>query len=742
MYNRSVLAIEGGTAGALDFRFKMNSVLRATRKAASKIAYLRGAEKAKASWENTNLVQLQELELLLESYSQRQEALRGEVKEVCEKYRKPIPLEFLPPGVGRALADVVLPSAEFVKPKFQAIQDEQAWEEAMNKFAQTNHSYEIGRRLTEETIVEGQRARGKRLADGAALAASEGVSTGDFYKSPESEHIRKTCHLPKIVSEQPGLTLEYYSSKEILKGDYQRLAAFLDRHGEDSRWFAPQEAFDSTGALLPLTQRYETLCLKNLSLTDKTMKSINRELKEAIAWRWLVISHNHEVGRENQIKLPARLTLSYERKVKRQGTPPARPSDQTESVRKIVEDYLSREGRPEAPAPEPSVKLADVQEFLDSVYGHLKWAMASYADPDDTKGAFELKHGKTAFKAQVDRANLLMEQGQELFVGNTIKALDPPGPDVELDALLQKLGEVPQEQTPEEALTFDDAEWEAAHPESFDDEEGRTFFRFDIDLIDVAEGQYMLSRKRGEVEYYAVAGEAVGPSKSKKAKGKTAVIPLPPKVKEAPKPKEGKSEPLLTRENPLRVKGEPKSKALSDDQRKTLRAFFKLKDGLVPHAEWVELSTAEKAAALKERSIPKWATEAVLRSPANLQLILEGKLKKENANSAAGTPKVAKTVVSSQALSAWQQLKSDFKGTALLKSPQSAKEKAFRRRFDQLLADYGQQPCFPKLRERPDQQGRASSSAKGSSKPRNQSSDLLDMVKAMGEIARAWSGKG
>jgi len=141
---------------------------------------------------------------------------------------------------------------------------------------------------------------------------------------------------------------------------------------------------------------------------------------------------------------------------------------------------------------------------------------------------------------------------------------------------------------------------------------------------------------------------------------------------------------------------------------------------------------------MAKRSIPRWASEAVLRSAGNLQLIVEGKLTKENANSAARTPKIAVTKATGQAMEAWQQLKSDFKGTPLYRNPSTAKEKAFKKRFDQLVVSYGQQPCFPKLRERPDQQGRSPSRGR---KPSSAGGDFLQMAKAFGEIARAFSGK-
>jgi len=286
----------------------------------------------------------------------------------------------------------------------------------------------------------------------------------------------------------------------------------------------------------------------------------------------------------------------------------------------------------------------------------------------------------------------------------------------------------------------DPEKWVEEHPE-FIERGSTTFFRSDIEILDVAEGQEFRTVLHNGVEYYAIVGTPSGPVKGSKARGKTSARPVSPQKKSAAEPSRKSEEPKgapVSQSNPLRVKGEAKSKALSDGQRDTLRKYFHLEASPVPSDVWSSLSNKERAAEMAKRSIPRWASEAVLRSAGNLQLIVEGKLTKENANSAARTPKIAVTKATGQAMEAWQQLKSDFKGTPLYRNPSTAKEKAFKKRFDQLVVSYGQQPCFPKLRERPDQQGRSPSRGR---KPSSAGGDFLQMAKAFGEIARAFSGK-
>jgi putative sterol carrier protein len=202
-----------------------------------------------------------------------------------------------------------------------------------------------------------------------------------------------------------------------------------------------------------------------------------------------------------------------------------------------------------------------------------------------------------------------------------------------------------------------------------------------------------------------------------------------------PQPKQS----AVEKDNPLNVKGTPKSKALSEEQRKALRAYFKLETEPIPQDEFAKLSKKEKTKALKSRSIPRWASEAVLRKASNLQEILEGRLTKDNFQK---SPRIAppnQSSRASQAMEAWLALKADYRGIPLLRRPSTAREKAFKERFLKLKEQYGEQACFPRFKERPDHQGQAGSPARA----RGNNPDMggfLDMAKAFGEIARALRG--
>jgi hypothetical protein len=743
LHNLAVLALEGGTPGDLDFRFKMNRILRSTLKGAAKLAHLRAPMKAGLSFEGTLIVGLSTLQDLREEYGDYISDLSVEIRNSQQDFDNQKIAEIVADESGNAVpisGNATTKKKRITRISLPAIQKEEQKRNEIAALGRTLRRMEGARAVVDQTITEAQRSLGKRLAK----AKSDFGSTDDLAKAGEwaliESRIRGEAYLPKVKEEVCGLSLEYFSEMEILSADYRRLADFIDRHKENSLWYAPQEARNSHGVLLPLTQRFESLCKKSISCKDSTLKSANRELKEALAWRWLIISHNSCQGPKGaKVELAPSLSVGYERKRAHDSHSPSPiKGDFRRKLQEAMESIASSR-QPVEQSTQEYVKKEEVANFLEVVLSALKWQTASYATWDSNTNTFILKEGKPVFKGTVERFNEVFQAGDALYRGAAVPDLVFPGEGPDLSALLEDLQEASEPETLDHDVLA--AEF-AKHPDSFD-KDGLAYFRSDIDLIDIREGQTFVCTTLNGVEYRAIVGESSGPAKTPKAKGKTAVRQAASSSGSEKKTKrersaEGlKTEHPLEQENPLKVKGEPKSKALSDAEKTSLRKFFKLKEGLVPSEEWATMSAKEKASALKERSLPRWAVESVLRSPTNLQWIIEGKITKENANSTTSAPKAARTKNGAQALEAWQQLKASFKGTPLLKKPDTTKEKAFRKRFDQLVADYGEQPFFPKLREKPAQQGRASSQQRKNSFG---DSNLLDMVRSMGEIAKAFRG--
>jgi hypothetical protein len=752
MKDRAVLALEGGQPGDLDFRFKMNAVFRSTLNATAKNATLRRSQKARVSFEDTRTVPVSALENLLESIAKNKSILRAQIKQLYTGIGKPVPSRYQLGSDSPPAPAVFNPFEVLSQKEKKSLATIQALEEAEKKLAQKEeewHSNVISATLTEKTLQNAASSFAMRQKRAQAAeyqsARSEGRNVDEETLSRISDGVVAEAPLPKILPPVVGIEISYHSGRDILPTDYDRLAAFIERHPDESRWFAPQECRSPEGTLLPLSHEMENLCLKNLRVKDsKALAHLEKNVKEALAWRWLIISHNH-VNKDARVKLSPKLTISYERS-RAKVNPNVKATEQMESVRSLVEEFI-RVAKTPTPTPDPAVQqeiisASAVGQLTTQVWDTLLWTFSKQMIPTDDyriQARPEFAHVQPI----ADRWNAVFESADALLESRKLPEVQSLGAPLELDKLLHRVDEVVHEPASEGSVADSAESWQLLHPE-FIERDGTTFFRNDIELLDITEGQEFRTVVHEGVEYYSIIGTPAGPALSAKSKGKKPLRPAAsskeksPKRATAVKSKEASQSPIQ-KENPLGVKGEPKSASLSESQRATLRKFFNLEEGVIPSDVWSRLSNKERQAEMAKRSIPRWASESVLRSPSNLQLILEGKLTRDNANKAARSLKVGASKATSQAMEAWQQLKHDFKGTPLFRNPATSKEKAFKKRFDQLVADYGQQPCFPKLRERPDQQGRSPS--RGRKPTRSEGGDFLQMAKAFGEIARAFSGK-
>jgi len=147
----------------------------------------------------------------------------------------------------------------------------------------------------------------------------------------------------------------------ILPEDYSRLVRFLERNPDENRWFAPQEARDATGQLLPLSQRYETICLKNLRIKGPLAR-LTKEEKEALAWRWLVISHNHAFPK-SKVLLPSKLSIAYERGKERKKQSMGTPDGLVELTKSLAEVRKVLETPNPQPQPESEPKSNDQEKL-------------------------------------------------------------------------------------------------------------------------------------------------------------------------------------------------------------------------------------------------------------------------------------------------------------------------------------------------------------------------------------------
>jgi len=196
----------------------------------------------------------------------------------------------------------------------------------------------------------------------------------------------------------------------------------------------------------------------------------------------------------------------------------------------------------------------------------------------------------------------------------------------------------------------------------------------------------------------------------------------------------GKKQPTppVSRENPLHVKGMPRTQALSESERKALRAALGLPDyqPLDPDV-WNSLSSSAKTQYRKSTSIPHWAVTAVLRNKENLVLIEKKILTKNNLSSALKSNKPRREVKSAGDL--WRELKKKYPKARLLARPQTAQEKALKRGYDHLVKEFGKgNPSLPKLSKAKVGGKKGELSLKGLD-------SILPMISIIGKIAKVFA---
>jgi hypothetical protein len=214
----------------------------------------------------------------------------------------------------------------------------------------------------------------------------------------------------------------------------------------------------------------------------------------------------------------------------------------------------------------------------------------------------------------------------------------------------------------------------------------------------------------------------------------------------APKKETRSNDPLL-KKDPLGAGPLPKH-PLSDYQERKLRNFFGLSLDPIPAEAWNRMSKEEKEAASKQRRIPAWARMVVSKNHEYLEKVLSGIITKDNASqvpqATPGQPRPRSETRGKKAHEAeasWVALRDRYRGTRLLLRPSSNLEKAFKKKYDELIALYGQQRCFPKPQARPGSPGRAESRGRQSSAGSGGDfSHLVQLSEVLGTMMRNLRG--
>jgi hypothetical protein len=633
--------------------------------------------------------------------------------------------------------------------------------------------------------------RQQAIADVHAVGGD--VTYDVFVNTPEG-HKAAEVPMPRIDSAIQAIDVVHNCTTWIPEDRYKALAEFLDRHLTHPLWIAPQDSLKD-GKVLPLSHEAEVWLIKNqIAKSQKTLASLNGKEREFHAWRWLILSTNQKLGPKARIPLHAKLTLNYESRLGAKPNPAVQKKKEDklaqDNLVKQVQDLLTgsfktileKNSFKQVPEDSVLVKASVLTDFLDLTEKTILRLASSELEVSGDRTEINLREENAKCRLALRLHNTWQAAASGLRVSKDGQEATT------IQALLSELSPVkvadldlPKEDTPQEEGsgspsdvtkgTTSEVEVEELHddiPESFE-KDGVTWWREDIDLMEIHQRDSFKVLKAYGVQYFSVlesGPSSPSPPTSKSAGKKPAnkpvvVVPTPSQKgkgrADPPKPKpsaEAKGPVLgssagtgkgkqsvphpVEETNPLRVKGEPRTKALSNAQRDELRKFFKL-PGPVPPGEFSAMSPSERTKAMAERSLPRWAVTAVIKNSGNLANVLSGKLTKDNFSQLTKsrlTPSVAR--VPGQALEAWTKLKADFRGVPLFRDPQSAKEKAFKKRFDQLVASYGSQSCFPRPKERPDRQSGRPGSPK--QQPGGELAGLIPIVKLFGELARAFKG--
>jgi hypothetical protein len=228
---------------------------------------------------------------------------------------------------------------------------------------------------------------------------------------------------------------------------------------------------------------------------------------------------------------------------------------------------------------------------------------------------------------------------------------------------------------------------------------------------------------------------------SSKSKGKAPEKPKTPALDNQAGGKSGsKAADGKKKEEPTKVENLPNPSSppkLSLEQEDALRNFLKLEKRLSPE-EWKQLDKAAAKEYRKKSALPAWARNAVAADPANLGLIISGKLTADSSKKVGAGQRKAAAKPAGGCGAEWALIKSRYPGVTLWARPQSAKEKSLAKEVSELKVKYPDDPALPRPKERnnSEERGRGRASSRGPG-----GDEILLGIRAIGSIFAAFSGK-
>jgi len=765
LQERGVLRLEGGTPFDLDARLQINQVLRSVHGASLQKTVIQdpvpaglsytGVKISFQEWDNTFQQAVNDQKVLSQRlvYHYQSHGI-APPDDVHGKLAR-LGVNPLPPPVDgishlygavtfrqhpfnarrvtRWMQEPEKPEGNYIEPPAylpdrhsKSIADIQKW----TKFEEEKK--EIRRKLVAaENVIFLMEKAGPEIAD------LEARKDSDTFQAP-------------IYTEPKG-TIEvcYRSTKELPSHVHAYLSKLYLQYRGELLWYAPQEAVKD-GKVQPLTDAAASKLTGLLNKKEKKLQDLKNSDREVLAWRWLIISHN-TVNPKAQVKLPQHLTLGYEgRKRKPQ------PQNVGEDLKKHFTNLISglqqsvaesHGKKAESPQVGDQYLLKrDVDECFASIKRSLDLILLPFVKYDEAKevytmGSEPLKGATMRIKEGnqiLDQMGILMEgKGKIAFSSSSesYQKLFENFNDELLDSFLKYVeGEDNSPPSPDTTPTSEKKTETVVSPPDVIEEGGHILVITTESELSGLPSDTQIEYRYGRLYRWMTdvqeESSSVRPppdqqGKKKKKQKNSPVSTTKPKPAEEGKgkmkassstnsdtdSKPAKKDPIVEGKNPLHVKGLPRSSKLDDEQRASLRKFFKLDEIVRPEQKvWEKMTTKEKSKFSSSRALPRWAVDAVLRDPKNLESILDGSLTKENFGTKVRTDRgkptegQPKTGSVAEATAAWKKVKDKYPGVGLFARPQSNEEKALKKEFDSLVEKFGKLSCFPKLGKHPSSQ--------------------------------------
>jgi hypothetical protein len=742
---RASLKLGGSSPRELDVRYKFNAMLRSTSKAQERVLVLREARPRRFNFDSGLVLGREGARALEEILEKKRVSF---AKTFCKALKAAAEILGFTPSITAmersilqgnhleySFPDVSLETASLDSRSLEVIQARQSAQQELDKVRELLYDVNEALRLLSQMSVHADKKVSsirKELSQGGHLErdpvhekAEYDAQVQEVYKkyglSPDGfDTLPSAFRVPVIQEAVNGVQVHYKSGLRLpwvlpksqpVPWEIEYLLKFLISNNWELVDYAPAEAVTPTGRPLPLPVEVATSLEQHVANRAERLggKSATKDsikwpipLREAQAWRWLIISWNwfHQskapgaLGREALVSLPKKLGWAA-------SAPRSGSQSKISSLEKKLDEALTKavQQREEIPPASSSKLGGEGEERIRTLESQVQALLAQL-------GSARAEHSSdSAEESSEDEGTEMPEAGPPTFSFPATRLVlypsDPRGPDLpqEDELLVVYIRNGVEYHTFLKVPTSEDKP--APPPE-----------KGGSDLVPCSNCPAKVKTANILAHIKVCPGKAAesSPERKPRSKEKEKAGKRPP----TPGPDKRKVDPL-ERPDPLHASSQ-KGKKFSDLPEATqtvLRTHFKVER--MDSCDFDALSSFERKSFLKANKVPRWATVLVLRDITNLPKVVSGEINSDNASdwvSRQGSRKRGSRSQVTEAVEAWKKVKSRFQGTALLARPRSQKEKSLLKELNHLRSRYGKLDVFPSPKSAsstPKTRGRSSS---------------------------------